>query len=222
MAILIRETKVLGGKEYQGIKVFKSEKFPITSFEELNAIRLDEFLSTYFEKIIKETKRNRLIELKGKNGSIELWYFIGEKLKFIDDSSIVNPADKKFIWKALWYHAGDLRPGEMGSRAGTVRDHFYYCYRIAKYDKEFVLRAGNWRAWLDFFDSPTLSNKYCLEWFEKKSADAKKINSLNWLRRFIKLVRNEFLNKDMSFLSKQEINKVLDKLFDLINKQPIS
>lgn len=144
---------------------------------------------------------------------VKLWYYVGSKLGFIDNPEIVNPSDKKYIWKTFWYHAGDLCPGEMKSRAGTNRDHFLYCYRVAKFEKDFVLSAGNWRSWMDFFDSPILSNVKVLSWFERKIPEIKKLNLKNWLRDFIKLIRNEFQNIDMSFLTSDEIDKKLDTIF---------
>jgi hypothetical protein len=91
----------------------------------------------------------------------------------------VHPSDKKYIWRALWQHAGELVPGEMKSRAGTNRGHFLYCYRLASYEREFVLTAGNWREWQDFFDSPILSNRIVLDWFERKISVIKKFKLRN-------------------------------------------
>lgn len=205
MAIIIREDKVLGGKSYQNIKVYKSDKFPITSFDEQEAEKLDAFLMHLFETIYLDLQNQNLLDLRGTKGVINLWYYLGTKLQFIDDTNIIKPMVKKYVWKALWFHAKKIAPGEAKSRAGTQRDHFFYCYKLAKFDKEFVLSAGTWRDWMDFFDSPILSNRVFLNWFGKhaKEIDHKKIK--NWLREFIKLIRNEFNNVDMTFLSEKEI-----------------
>ena len=214
MAVIIREDKILDGKKFDSIKVYKSDKFPITSKEELEANKLDEFLSEFFKSLVKEVKENELLKLKGNKGVIELWYYVGKELKFIDNPEIVRPGDKKYIWNALWYHAQEIAPGDAKTRAGTNRDHFSFCFRLAKYDKDFVLNAGNWREWMDFFDSPILSNKIILEWFKLKSISIKKLGIKNWLRDFIKLIRNEFQNIDLDFLKKEEINFTLDKLMN--------
>ena len=205
MAVIMREEKILDGKKFDDVKVYKSDRFPITSKDEMEAEKLDEYLSNLFVSLNKEFKENGLIKLKGKNGVLELWYNVGQRLSFIDDPKILYPGDKKYIWSALWYHAREIAPGEAKTRAGTSRDHFSFCYRIAKYDREFVFNAGTWRDWQDFFDSPILSNKNILEWFEKKSISIKKLGVKNWLRDVIKLIRNEFQNIDLGFLKKEEI-----------------
>ena len=214
MAVIIREEKILDGKKFDSVKVYKSDKFPITSNDELIAERLDQYLSEFFLSLNEEVKKNGLIKLKGKNGVLELWYYVGKRLSFIDDSNIVYPGDKKYIWNALWYFANDIAPGDAKFRAGTSRDHFSYCYRIAKYDKHYALNAGTWSDWQDFFDSPILSNINILNWFEQRSTSIKKLGVKNWLRDVIKLIRNEFQNIDLDFLKKEEIFSKLDSILN--------
>lgn len=214
MAVLIRETRVLDGQEFKDVRVFKSDKIPISKEGEDQALRLDEYLSDFFDDLRKEVRNKNLLQLKGKSGVLELWYYVGRRLSFVDDTTIVHPADKKYIWRAIWHHANDLVPGESGTRAGTGRDHFLYCYRLAKFDKDFVMNGGNWRNWQDFFDSPILSNEIILEWFSGKAPVMKKLGISNWLRQFITLVRNAFQNIDMSFLTKKEILTKMDKVFE--------
>jgi hypothetical protein len=213
MAILLREPRNIDGQEFKDLKIFKSENPLITKQDEKKALELDRYIRLFFSRLITESKRNGLFQLKNKAGVIELWYFVGKKLDFIDDPELVHPSDKKFIWRALWQHAADLAPGEMKSRAGTIRDHFLYCYRLAKYEREFVLSSGTWSNWQEFFDSPVLSDKVVLDWFEEKIPTIKKKGLRNWLRDFIKLVRNQFQNIDLAFLSKDEIREKLDTIF---------
>ena len=213
MAVLLRETRILDGKEFKGLKVFKSENPLITREEEKKAELLDNFLEDFFKNLTIEVKTARLFDLKSKPGVIELWYHVGANLKFVDDPKTVHPSDRRYIWQALWQHAGELAPGEMKSRAGTARDHFLYCYRLAKYEKEFVVLSGSWRNWQEFFDSPILSNRHVIEWFERNIVEFKRLNLRNWLRDFMKLVRNRFQNVDLSFLTKDEIAKRMDFIF---------
>lgn len=214
MAVLVRETRLLDGQEFKDLKVFKSDRMPISKEDEDKALQLDKYLSDFFSDLRKEVELKNLLQLRGKSGVLELWYYVGEQLSFVDDPTIVEPADRKHVWKAMWYHAKDLAPGEMKTRAGTSRDHFYYCYRLSKFEKDFVLNAGTWRNWQDFFDSPILSNEIVLEWFANKTIEIKKLGIKNWLRQFIALVRNAFQDIDMSFLSKDEILSKMDKVFD--------
>lgn len=214
MTIIIREEKILDGKKYNDVEVYKSDKFPITAEDEGKAKALDHFLSSFFSNLYKELSDKNMLSLRGSKGVIDLWYYVGQKLQFIDDPQKVEPSDKKYIWKALWYHAKNITPGEAKSRAGTQRDHFLYCYKLAKFEKDFVKNAGNWRDWMDFFDSPILSNEIFLNWFKNNAQLIKEKKIKNWLREFIKLIRNEFQNIDMSFLGEIEINSRCDKLLN--------
>ena len=213
MAVLIRESREIDGKEYKDLRVFHSENPLITKEDEMKALKLDGYISEFFKKLSHDAKMRGLHSLKNKAGVITLWYFVGEGLRFVDNPKIVHPSDKKYIWRALWQHAGDLAPGEMKSRAGTGRDHFFYCYRLALFEKEFVLSAGNWREWQEFFDSAILGDRTVLEWFERKIPEFKTLGIKNWLRGFIKVVNNEFQNIDLSFLSEIEISTKLDRVF---------
>jgi hypothetical protein len=212
MAILVRETRVIDGQEFKDVKVFRSDKLPISPEEERKAVELDKYLAEAFAAMVIEARETNLLQLKGRAGVLPLWYFVGQKLRFIDDPWLVNPGEKKYIWKALWYHAGELVPGEPKSRSGTQKDHFQYCYRLAKYEKNFVANAGNWSSWQEFFDSPILSNQVFLEWFESKVPEIQSKNLKNWLRDFIKPVRQNFQNIDMSFLTSKEIKDQLDSI----------
>ena len=214
MAILIRETRIIDGQEFCDVKVYKSDKFPISPNEEKQALKLDHFISELFIELLVKVKKNGLINLRNKPGVIELWYFVGNQLKFIDNPRLVEPGDKKFIWKAIWQHAGVLAPGEMKTRAGTNRDHVLDCYKLAKYDWDLVISAGSWRTWIDFFDSPIMNNDFVMEWFEKRVPQFKKLGIRNWLRKFLKCARNRFYNVDLSFLTRGEINGALDDVFD--------
>ena len=51
MAVLLRETRILDGKEFKGLKVFKSENPLITREEEKKAELLDNFLEDFFKNL---------------------------------------------------------------------------------------------------------------------------------------------------------------------------
>lgn len=214
MAIIIRESKNINGKVYEDLKVYKSDSFVISPKDEKKAEAFDDYLKKQIESILKDVKKNGLYKLKSKSGVIKLWYYVGKRLAFIDDPEILHPADRKFIWKAIWYHAKELAPGDAKTRAGTVRDHFSYCYRIAKYNEEFVYNAGTWGNWIDLFDSPICSNYYFLEWLNSNVGYIKEKKINGWLRKFIKEIKHEFQNKDMSFLSQEYIKAKCDGILN--------
>ncbi len=216
MAVIIREDRTIGGKKFRNIEVYRSDKFAVTGETQKQAEKLDEFLSKTLAEIKKEIDKKNLLKLKGKSGALDLWYFVGEKLQFVDDPKIVPPEDKKYIWRALWDHAGDIAPGGMNSRSGTHRDHFLYCYKIAKFDKDNVKRGGNWRTWVEFLDSPKIhSDERILDWIGEKM---KTVNKKNWVRVLNRSIRQVLKDKDTSFYTKAELYVVLEKVWRSLDK----
>jgi hypothetical protein len=216
MAVIVREERIIGGKRFRNIKVYRSDKFAVTEETRKQAEKLDEFLSIKLAEIRKEVKSKDLLKLKGKSGALDLWYFIGEKLRFVDDPKIVPPEDKKYIWRALWDHAGDIAPGELNSRSGTHRDHFLYCYKIAQFDKNAAKRGGNWRAWVEFFDSPKIhSDERILYWIAEKM---KTVSRKNWVRILNRGIRRALKDKDTSFYTKSELYGILEKVWKDLEK----
>ncbi len=216
MAVIIREERKIGGKLFKDVKVYRSDKFAVTEETKKQAENLDEFLSKTLAEIKGEAKSKGLLELKGKSGALDLWYFIGKKLFFVDDPKIVLPEDKKYIWRALWDHAGDVAPGDLSSRSGTHRDHFLYCYKIAKFDKNDVKRGGNWRAWVEFFDSPKIhSDERILDWIGEKM---KTVINKNWVRVLNRGIRQALKDKDTSFYTKSELCTVLERVWRGLDK----
>jgi hypothetical protein len=210
MAVIIREERTIGGKKFPNTKVYKSDKLALTDAARKQAEKLDGFLSKHLKEVEKEARSKGLLEFKGKDGALGLWYFIGTKLQFIDDSDIVLPEDKKYIWRAIWDHAGELAPGEMNTRSGTHRDHFLYCYRVAKFEWILVERGGNWRAWVEFLDSPKInSDERILDWVGGKM---KQIKEKNWIRVLNRSLRQALKSKDTSFLKKDELYELLENV----------
>jgi len=216
MAVIIREERTIGGKQFRNIKVYRSDKFAITEEAQKQAEKLDEFISKTLTRIRDEVDQKKLLALKGKSGALDLWYFVGERLQFVDDPNVVLPEDKKYIWRALWDHAGDIAPGEINSRSGTRRDHFLYCYKIAKFNKGDVKRGGNWRTWVEFLDSPKIhSDERILEWIGEKM---KTIGRKNWVRVLNRGVRRALKDKDTSFYARAELYKLLEAIWKDLNK----
>lgn len=219
MAVIIREERLIGGKKFKDIKVYRSDKFAVTKEAQKQAEKLDEFIAKAVAEIRDEAQKKKLLGLKGKGGVLELWYFVGKKLQFVDNPEIVLPEDKKYIWRALWDYAGELAPGEMNSRSGTHRDHFLYCYKIAKFDKDDVRRGGNWRAWVEFLDSPKIhSDERILEWIGEKM---KTISKKNWVRVLNRNIRQALKNKDTSFYEKTELYSLLEDVWKNLDKEKV-
>jgi hypothetical protein len=217
MAVIIREEKIIEGKDYT-VKVYKTQPGRlITQEEKIRAEKLDNFLSEKMKEIEREMKNSGLLRLKGKRGEVlKLWYEVGKRLNFVDDKYLVPPGDRDFVWRALYDHAGRLAPGPLSERAkrDPSTSHFSYCYRLSKFPWEFVGMAGDWTSWCEFFDrSETKGDPRIIEWLGEKAKECDVRSRQNWLRPLTKAIHNELGNKDTLVFTKDELFNKLEKIF---------
>lgn len=216
MPVIIRESKIINGKDYDNIKVYKTNKNLTKKLRE-KADKLDEFLSNKMNQIEIEITKKGLLEKKGKSGVIELWHEVGKQLSFIDEPELLEPEDFEFIWRAMYDHAPKLVPDPVnyGQRANRPKNNlFYYCYLLGKFDKEFVLNAGNWTVWSEFLDSPAIiKDERIITWLGQAH---KKVNQgqIDWLRALTPGIRKEFKNKDTKFIPDPELYSTLDNILE--------
>lgn len=215
MAVIIREEQEIGGKKFANVKVYLSDKLALTQDEKERAEKLDEYLAVTMKGVAKQARENGLLLLKGKPGVLPLWHFVGQQLRlFIDNTDLLPLEDRKYIWRALWDYASELAPGERENRsrkAGSFRDHWHYCYMVAGYSLDQVGKAGNWRAWVEFLDSPwTRNDERIPEWISRKMSDPP---SRNWLRRFTPAIRRAFKNRHTFVFTQRELEQHLEELW---------
>jgi hypothetical protein len=215
MAVIVRETRMIAGKP-EKVKVFKTKRLLTGELRE-QAERLDEFLSKKIKEIEKEVRSIGLLKLKGKKGEvIKLWYEVGKQLEFVMDTSIVPAEDREFMWRALYDHAGSLAPGPVTKRAEREPEtsHFSYCYMLSRFPWEFVVMAGDWTSWSEFFDrKETKNDRRIIEWLGKKAEESSFKSRQNWLRPLTKAIHKQFEKKDTTVFSNEELFKILDKVF---------
>lgn len=221
MAVIIREERLIGGKKFKNIKVYRSDKFTVTKEAEKQAQRLDKFIAERMSEIEKEARKKNLLSLKGKSGVLELWYFVGKKLQFADDPKIVLPEDKKYVWRALYDHVRQLAPGPISKRVlrSPETSHFSYCYLISRFSWKFVKRAGDWTSWSEFFDrKETKNDPRIIKWIGFKAKEGNIKSKQNWLRPLTRAIHKEFVKKDTTFFSEKELYNRLDKIFLNLSK----
>jgi hypothetical protein len=212
VAVIIREDKVIGGKKIVGLKIYKSEHL-VTRKAKEQADKLDEFIERRMRDIEEHVKKAGL--LGSKKEKLRLWYEVGKRLSFVMDASIVPAEDRKYVWRALYDHAGPLAPGPLGVRAAERPEtsHFKYCWRLAQYPWEFAESAGNWGAWIAFFDSLVIRNdERIIDWLKTKQKYATG-NKQDWLRDLNREIRREFKGRDTSVFSDQELDDRLENIF---------
>ena len=217
MAVIIREKKFIEGKEYN-VKVYRTQPGKlITQEEKIKAEKLDSFLSEKMKEIEQGMKNNGLLVLKGKRGEVlKLWYEVGRRLNFMDDTSLIVLGDRDFVWRALYDHAGRLAPGPLSERAkrDPSTSHFSYCYRLSRFPWEFVEMAGDWTSWCEFFDrSETKNDPRIIEWLGEKAKECDVKSRQNWLRPVTKAIHNELGDKDTLVYKKDELFNKLEKIF---------
>lgn len=223
MAVIIREKKIIEGKEYI-VKVYKTYAGKLlTQKEKVKAEKLDDFLSSRMKEINHEIENSGLLKSKGRKGKVlRLWYEVGKRLKFIEDTSLIRADERGFVWRAIYDHADKLAPGPLSERAKSQpeRSHFSYCYKISQFPLEFVESAGNWASWSEFFDRKETKNDLrIIEWIGEKAKEHDIRGERNWLRSIAKLIHYEFDEKDTSVFSREELFKHLDDILKRMNKQ---
>jgi len=217
MAVIVREKKLIEGKEYS-VKVYRAGPGKlITDEEKKKAEKFDLFLSKKMKEIEQEMKDSGLIGLKGKKGKVNrLWYEVGKRLQFVMDCSMVAAEDREFVWRAIYDHAGELAPGPISKRVkrDPETSHFSYCYKLSKFPLEFVEITGDWTSWSEFFDrKETKNDSRIIEWLGRKAKERNVSGRQNWLRPLTKEIHRCFMNKDTKVFSTDEIYKRLDVLF---------
>lgn len=217
MAVIIREKKIMEGKEYI-VKVYRTQPGKlITKEEKTKAEKLDNFLSEKMKEINSEIRKSGLLNLKGKRGKVlKLWYEVGNRLEFVMDTSIIAAEDREFVWRAIYDHAGELAPGPLTKRAmrNPEKSHFPYCYELSRFPWEFVEFAGDWTSWSEFFDrSETRKDPRIIEWLGDKAKKFNVRSRQNWLRPLTKAIHNKFVKRDTTVFTKSELYDRLESIF---------
>jgi hypothetical protein len=221
MPVIIRETREIDGK-LQTVKIYRTDGL-LTREAKERAEKLDLLLQRKMKERETEVTAKGLLRLKGSRGVIRLWYEVGKRLQFMKDPSVVPLEDQKHVWRALYDHAENLVPGPGRSRAENYeRNHFRYCAMLAEFDWSFVKGAGNWRSWVEFFDSEKIrEDPRIIEWLRERST---KKPTKDWLdfarsakqksfRKLTKYVRQSFKDKETTVFSATELFGKLDEIF---------
>lgn len=220
LPVVVREKIEIDGKSVVA-KVYKTDRLLTKDLRE-QADELDQLLGRKMRDIERDIAAKQLLSLKGKSGVVRLWHEVGNHLSFVMDPVVVAQEDRKYVWRALYDHADKLSPGPPNVRANErpMNNHFYYCYLLAQFDLDFVLSAGHWTAWVEFFDSIAIKNdERIIKWFAKKQKEANQ-RGQDWLRPLTKAVRHAFRNLDTGVFSGAELEDMLDKVYAAVYGNP--
>lgn len=214
MAVIVREPRIIGGKEYASVKVYKSTTL-VTPEAERKAEELDQLLSRQMKRIQSEMRKRRLLTKRGKPGVLRLWWEVGKMLTFVDEVEVEPEDDRQYVWRALYDHAGELRPSKPGQRASElIRNHFRQCYELGKLDWKSVREAGTWSAWKDFFENSSVrEDNRIIRWLIQKSKISHATHPKKWLRKLTRGVNSRFLKRDTTVLTYDELIEELDEIY---------
>jgi hypothetical protein len=217
LAIIIREKKEIDGKTFV-LKIYRSEsgRF-VTEKEKVKAEGFDRFLEQKIQNIEQEINQSGLLSLKGQKGKVHrLWYEVGKRLDFVDDNRIVNPEDKKFVWRAIYDHVKNLHDGPVPERAlrNPETSHFAYCYYLSKFPWQFVEMAGDWTSWSEFFDrKETKDDPRIIELLGERANLSNISGRQDWLRPLTKAIHKAFWGKDTKIFSREELNNRIESIY---------
>ncbi len=213
MAVIVRENQEFDG-EIAKVKVYRTEGL-LTKEEKVRAEALDEVIQRRMGELIAELEKTGLIDRVGGNDTLELWYTVGKGLDFVDDPHLVSPSDEKYVWRAIYDHAGPLHAGTIPKRARErpLTSHFRYCYLLGKFDWEFVESGGTWTTWSEFFDSkPIREDNRIIAWLGRIQ-DRRTEGLQNWIRPLNRAIRNEFRDMDTGVFNDRELKEKLEAVY---------
>ena len=202
MAVIISKDE--HGISYRGLSVAPD------AFDK--ADKLDEYLMKQIPAIEKKLQRKGLLKKRGtRHGTVETWYEFGKLLsEIVDDETKVEPADKKYIWKAISLHASKYVNKKF---RGSTRNHFVYCYRLSKFSKDFVMNF-TWRIWSKILDSVSFREDLRGDiWLLRNVKKIKQIDNNDIRDELIPYINKVFSTRgrDFSRLSDAEYFSALDK-----------
>jgi len=214
MAVIVRETRTIAGKQYDRVKVYRSTIL-VTPGAQRKAENLDLTLQTKMQQIESDMRARSLLDLKGKPGVLHLWYEVGQSLSFVEDLDIEPADDRIYVWRALYDHAGELAPSEPGQRASElVRNHFRQCHQLAQLEWGFIKEAGTWSAWKDFFENRRVhQDDRILRWLVRKSKKPPSRPVQGWLRKLTRAVNSRFVTRDTTVLAEHELTAELEQVY---------
>ena len=219
MPVIIRELRSIAGSPPALIKVYKPGDVPVTKSDKEKADRLDEELDLEMKKIENEMKKSGFIKLKGKKGAIKLWYEVGRRLAPVVNSLDLQSGEKKYVWRAIYDHVEELKPGEPKIRANERPEdsHFSYCYQLAAFKWDFVQKVGDWTTWYELLDSTLFrKDRRLMQWLASKQKDITS-SQQNWLRPLTKAIRNELKKYDTTGFNNEELYEKLYTIFKRIH-----
>jgi len=221
MTVIIREKRQIAGREMQ-VKVYKTSEGILSKEERQQAEQLDKFLQQKMKQVENRLRKLGLLKLKGRKGVLKLWFELGKELSFVDNHELISEADKRWLWRALYDHAPSLASGPPRVRANErpENSHFHYCYVLARKfpDFTFVESAGDWTAWAEFLDSPSISGEpRIIEWLATKQREYAPSAKQDWLRKLTRAIRHRFPYKgaktDTAIFSDEDINERLEDIY---------
>lgn len=217
MAVIVREKRVLGGKTFEGVKIYKSDQI-LTKEMKKEAEKLDIFLKNKMEEIRKGILKEFGSFDSGSEKTLRLRYELGRKLCFVDDPKIILPDDRKYIWRALFDHAQDLAPGPPDERANNRPEtsFFCYCHRLGQFSWEMVESVGDWSSWQRFFDLSISKDERILKWLGQARERFQSAFKNNWLKETTKLLTRQFHDRDTLLLTDEELYKELEEILGKI------
>ncbi len=202
-----------------GQKYYKSIGY-MTYEDKEQADRLDGYLKQQVSDIESRLREQGLIQLKGQNGSIELWYNLGLQLRDLwkKTQEIFHLPDTllTLFLKAVYDNSNELKPA--ASRAERLRNSlFYYSFLLAGFPKETVKASGNWAEWSDFFDSKRIrDDPRIICWFVQRNVinlkNEKNLSRHDWFKLITRQIRDLLHHIDTTVLQDNELFQQLDVL----------
>lgn len=195
MAVVVKIDEK-GNKSYASITGVGS-----SSEERAKADNLDNLIADEMAKLDIILSSESKTRKHGSKDKAEAYWELGSVIrKIFFESALIEPAEKHLYWINARMHTPKSL---LADDRGHNRLHLEYCFRLAGFSKEKVLRM-KWSEWVYLFDSPGINREDRFDsWFNLKMNNN---SSIKFSRTSIRL----FVQCTNQMLGKKETSKLLD------------
>ena len=184
-----------------------------TQSDREQADRLDQQLEKRIRELVDVLNKNGLLPRKQGKGKLLTYWEVGVALRDVAES---DDFPHKAELPLLWRNAKMYIPTELlYKERGPYREHLWYCYRLAGYRKELVLKM-KWGEWVTVFDSAGINQEPRFDaWFKEKLEKQDARIERDQIRMFTPCVNELLGDVDVNGLSDIELYNCYEAAWEI-------
>lgn len=187
-----------------------------TPEERIRADQLDQLVEHTINDLVGKLDAENLLPKAAGQGNVSCYWKLGKALRSITDhTDLITTVELPLLWRNVKLY---LPPTLLYKDRGVNREHLWYCYRLASYSYELVLKM-KWSQWVTLFDSDGINQEARFDtWFGKKLTARTNELSRGEIRSFVPLVNTLLKNIELSQFNNNEVTACYEACWQLMNK----